>query len=74
MMIFSCELLFRSQTAMLGASGVADEKIKRLDEEVHDLKLLKGEIMNAKSTTMCERDANQKRGKELKELNRISHH
>lgn len=58
-MMFSRELLFQSQTAMLGVSGIADEKIKKLEKEVHDLKLLKGEIMNAKSMMMHVRDVNQ---------------
>ncbi|KAI5672181.1 hypothetical protein M9H77_12545 [Catharanthus roseus] len=64
-MIFSHELLFCSQTAMLGASAVANEKIKRLEEEVHELKLHKGEVMNIKSSMMRERDGSQKHVYEL---------
>lgn len=38
-MIFNLELLFRLQTTMLDAFTIANEKIKRLEEEVHELKL-----------------------------------
>ncbi|KAI5669833.1 hypothetical protein M9H77_19686 [Catharanthus roseus] len=34
--IFRRELFFCSQTAVLGASAIVDEKIKKLEEEVHD--------------------------------------
>lgn len=33
---------------MLGASSAVNEKIKKLEGEVRDLKLLKGELINAK--------------------------
>lgn len=64
-MIFSRELLFHSQAAILGASAITDEKIKRLEEEVHKLKLQGGEIMNIKNAMMQERDASQKHVYEL---------
>lgn len=59
-MIFSRELLFRSQTAILGASAIANEKMKRLEEEVHELKLYKGEVINIKNAMMREQDTSQK--------------
>lgn len=59
-MIFGPELLFYSQATMLGASSSADEKIKRLEEEVHKLKLHKGEVMNIKNAMTWEQDTSQK--------------
>lgn len=53
-MIFSREQLFRSQRAMLGASVVANKKIKRLEEEVPELKLHKEEMINIKNAMMHE--------------------
>lgn len=44
---------------------IADEKIKSLDEEVHELKLHKGEVMNIKTAMMWGWDASQKHFYEL---------
>lgn len=44
---------------MLGTSSIADEKIKRLKEEIHELKLPKGEVINVKTAMMQERDATE---------------
>lgn len=60
-MMFSFELLFRSKTTMLGMSAITNEKIKKLEEEVHDLKLLKGELINSKNAKMRQRNANEQR-------------
>lgn len=49
----------------LGASYVVNEKIKKLEGQVHDLKLLKGELMNAKTAMTHERNANRQRVHEL---------
>lgn len=46
-------------------SVVANENIEKLEEEVHDLKLLKGELINSKNTMMLQRDPNQQRVYEL---------
>lgn len=46
-------------------SAVADEKIKGLEEEVHDLKLLKGELMNSKNVMMQQRDTTHQHVYEL---------
>lgn len=71
-MVYCLELLFRAQIAMLGTLSGMNEKIKKLEREVHDLQLLKGELMNAKNMIMRERNANRQRvyelESELKEL------
>lgn len=45
---------------MSGASTITDEKIKRLEEEVHEQKLFKGEVMSIKNAMIRELDASQK--------------
>lgn len=74
-MIDSRELQFPLKLVMLGASSIANEKIKKLKVEVHDLKLLMGELMNSKNTMM--REYNEKRQHVYKlevELNELKSH
>lgn len=63
---------------MLCALSVTNEKIQKLEREVHDLKLLNGKLMNAKNAMMLECDANLPAclyvRSELKELKSNLHH
>lgn len=57
--------MFQAQTAMLDASSATNEKIRKLEGEVHDLKLMKEELINAKNAMMREHDMNPQRVYEL---------
>ncbi|KAI5661873.1 hypothetical protein M9H77_21196 [Catharanthus roseus] len=56
---------------MLGASFATNEKIKKLEGKIHDLKLLKGELMNVRNAMMQELDTNRQRVYELEELKEL---
>lgn len=65
MMLHNQELFFGTQTVMLCASSATNEKIKKLKRKVHDLRLMKRELMNAKNAMMHEHDLNRHRAYEL---------